>query len=320
MNERDETEQRPPIGFLWIYAGIAALVGVTALDFEIQPHLYQLLPETVLRASLWESMLYYHAQPPLLNLMLGLAYALEGATGIAAGTSLLLLHLLLGAGAVHALWRLSEALVPGRRTRCVVQALVLLHPVLYSSLFLYFYTLHELFFLSRLAYHAHRYFARHRASDLVWACAMALGLTLSRSIFHPLWALVVLALVLGPRALRAATGGAPRRHLFVVGAAAVLVFAWPCKNLAVFGFFGSCSWQGFHLARGLPVTHPPERSMFFQPTPKAERAHALATSWIPDPFRGVAALSARKDGGWPNWNHYQMLVIILVMEVFNCMT
>jgi hypothetical protein len=142
-------------------------------------------------------------------------------------------------------------------------------------------------------------------------------LVYTRSLFHPLWFVLLLALLL---ALGRPVASGGLRPLVVVGAVSLLLVAvWPAKNLARFGFFGFSSWSGMSLARGLPTGEPllasgyPMRLSAFARSgsdPLDPLAAAAATDLVPPGFRRNPTLSrlAKPDGS-PNWNHFALIPI-----------
>lgn len=294
----------------WLLASAGVLLGVAATlrAFEIPLHHDQLLPLPALQQAPWTSLWYLHAQPPLLNAELALALFSERHFGIAKEASLACFQFACLLGTMHALFCLAGSLIESPRVRAVVRAIILLDPALYLVAFEWSYTLHEAVCLAQAALHVQRWSERHRTSDLSAVCLWLLALTLTRALFHPIWAVATVAVV-----VVCARGGVPRAATVRVAAVllvfATTVFAWPLKNLAVFGFFGSSSWLGYNLARELPLALPPEWPLFdSRPTPAADRVRRVAGSWVPAPFAQVPALTmVEKPGRAPNWNHYWML-------------
>lgn len=196
-----------------------------------------------------------------------------------------------------------------RWLRWLALAALLANPYLYAASHLFFYTIWEAAFLALLALLALRFLERPTPVRLAVAVVPGLLLTLTRASWHPLWLGAVAAiLVLAAR-------GADRRRLAWVAIGAVLLsLAWPAKNLARFGFFGSSSWQGFNFWRGLPVDHPLALEAFLRladehPAPEALEAAAslVPAAWADRP--AVTLLVKPPPGFAPNWNHYAVIPI-----------
>lgn len=300
-------------GALLVYATLYAAWNALGGSFHVWPDLWQLLPWPPLAADLGGSLLDLHAQPPLLNLIFGVALQVSVAARIPMEWLLQPLYFLVGAGAVAALVGLARRLVARRAVRFGVVLLVVLNPYLYASLHYLFYTPLELLLLLLSALAAARFLDRPSAGGLALALLPPLLLVHARSLFHPLWLVLWGALLLGlvrPRL--------PWRSALPIAAATLLVAsAWPAKNLARFGFFGSSSWAGMSLARGLPTGEPllPSgyqarlgafaRSSDERPAPgSVDRARSLVPPELRD--RPALALVAKPDGS-PNWNHYAVI-------------
>jgi hypothetical protein len=299
------------IGLLGIYALLFAAWNLSGGAFRVWPDLWQLLPWPPLLDDLWGSLLDLHAQPPGLNLLFGLA--LRASARFRVSVEALLQPAWFAAGAVSlaALSALAGRLLRPWPRR-VVLLLVVLNPYLYAALHQLFYTALEVLFLGLGAILAAWWLERPGPGRLAAALAPAVLLVLTRSLFHPLWFVLLLALLL---ALGRAAG-APRGRLAAVAAAALLlVAAWPLKNLVRFGFFGTSSWSGLSLARGLPTGEPllpsgyPARlAAFARNGPLDPAAAAAARALVPVRFvdRPTLAILEKPDGS-PNWNHHAIL-------------
>jgi hypothetical protein len=300
---------------LALYGVLYAAWNLAGGTFRVWPDLWQLLPWPPLLQDLWGSLLDLHGQPPLLNLLFGVALQAAVALGTRVEALLQPLYFAAGAVTVAAVASLAVRLVARPLPRWAAILLFVANPFFYASLNYLFYTAWELLLLSVGALLAFRYFERPGAGRLAAALAPAVLLVYTRSLFHPLWFVLLagLLLLLG-RPVE------PRRRMALLGVAAaslLLVAAWPLKNLSRFGFFGFSSWSGLSLARGLPTGEPllpsgyPERLAAFaryssDPLPPA--AALAAQSRVPPEFRDrpTLALLAKPDGS-PNWNHYALI-------------
>src|SRR4051794_628475 len=118
--------------WLAVYACGAGLAFLAGWRMQVSYEYFQLLAREPLTTRLAESLFNLHAQPPLLNLLLGLALKLERATGLAPERSLLALHLALGAAATVGLHLLLVRLGVTPWLRRMVLAVILLDPAFYS--------------------------------------------------------------------------------------------------------------------------------------------------------------------------------------------
>jgi hypothetical protein len=286
-----------------IYAVLFVTVATVGPGMGIPYYMFQLLAEHALRADPVESIFYLHAQPPLMNGVLAVVLAIEQAVGLPATTVLLVLHLCLGSVSVLAVSWLARELVRPLALRWVPPLALALHPYFYVSLMRYFYTVHEVFLLLVIAVSACWYRHSGRVRHLALACLAIACLVLTRSLFHPLWAVLTMLLI-------AFGGGGERRwRVLLPAATALALLVWPLKNAAVFGFFGYSSWLGYSLARGLPIDKPPLIKMFrFGSRPRNVQARDDAAELVPERFRHIAVLAEpTQQPGVPNLNHYAMV-------------
>jgi hypothetical protein len=305
------------IAFLAVYLLLFAAWNLSGGSFRVWPDLWQLLPWPPLLDDLGTSLLDLHSQPPLLNLLFGLAFKAAVGMGTTLEALLQPLYFAIGAVTVATITAVAERIVRRPGVRCILLLLFLLNPYLYASLHYLFYTAWELLFLSLTVFLALRYFENPGATRLAAALAPVVLLVYMRSLFHPIWFAHLLAMLLALGRTKAPAGF---RSLAVVGAVALLlVVAWPLKNLARFGFFGFSSWSGLSIARGLPTGDPllpsgyPGRLAAFARSgslPPDPAAAETARSLVPPAFGGSPTLSElSKPDGSPNWNHYAIIPI-----------
>jgi hypothetical protein len=296
----------------WLAAYVAVLASAVAAGYRMWvPWPYvNLLPRELLVERLGESLWNLHSQPPLLNLVLGGALALEAAGGAAVETWLFVLQGLIGGVVVAATAVLLLRLRLRRWLRAVVMALLLLDPAFYYFVALFFTPIYELLFLGLAAVAVHRFACRPGAGAFAALCVPVVALVYGRALFHPVWAGAALAAVAIGGGRLAATA-VRRRVAVVLALAALLLVAWPVKNALRFGVWGFSSWQGFNLSRGFAIAPPPAWALFtWERLPGAGAARAGALALIPARFRGIPALTmtAKADGS-PNWNHYAMIAV-----------
>jgi hypothetical protein len=281
----------------WVRAGGA---------FFINSALWQLLPMRPLAEDLGGSLLDLHAQPPILNVLFGVAVKIALATGWRAEAVLAPAFFLVGAGVVVALAVLAARVMPlSVAARRAALATFVLNPFLYGSVTFFFYTPLEALFLLLSALFAAKYFDTPTSYRLAAAVAPAVLLVYTRSLFHPLWCVgLIVGMVAWTREAR------PWRSVAVAAAALVLLGAWPTKNLLRFGFFGFSSWSGYSLSRGLPLDFDPAIQVFDRKTTEPVTRAGIHTvhALVPSEFEGRPTLSAvAKPNGAPNWNHYAVI-------------
>lgn len=194
----------------------------------------------VLRADLWRSLWYDHAQPPGLNLLWGLSLRIGGDHP---DRVLLPFFLLIGVGVALALLVLARRLGLGERTATIVATLWTISPVAVLMERYLMYTPLEVLGLLTTALALGRWTRDGRVADAALTAGIGTALVLTRASFHPIWliGLVVLLAVARP----------DRRRGIAVAATITLVLAggWSLKNLVLFGQPGTTSWAGANLNR-----------------------------------------------------------------------
>ena len=255
-------------------AALAVLVATAVVRWLVWDRLYfltteqyaaQLIPFELLLRDPWGSIWNFHSQPPLFNALVACALRMFDDDAVLV---LRLSMVGLGLGAFSLLTRAVH-----RVTDSTLLALVLgLAVGLLPSALLFeawlFYAQLELFALAVLGWLVARLrgaSAAERARVFVQLGALGVVLTLIRSAYHPAWLMVLL---LGWLLTEARLGAYAESTPALADAAAVpgprerltpllawtalfgaLALAWPAKNAAQFGFFGSSSWLGMSLAK-----------------------------------------------------------------------
>jgi hypothetical protein len=227
--------------------GLAWSVGLRM--FNPAPTLMHFLSPELLTNRLLESIFYLHAQPPMLNLLAGLTMKLARAAGVSVESVMLVFQLAAGAVVMAGLaWLATRMLRPWAAVVCIL--IFAFHPFFYVTIHQFFYTLHETALLAAMPFFLWRYLNRRRTVDLAALCLLAAALVYTRSLFHFAWALGLygaLYLML-PVADQAGKWSRRRSQVAVLVLAAILVLAWPVKNLALFGTFSYSSWQGMNVS------------------------------------------------------------------------
>jgi hypothetical protein len=202
---------------------------------------WQAAPLDLLRERLLETVFYFHAQPPLYNIVGGLLAKLFYPHHLEA---LYTLNIVMGALMVLMAGLILRDLVPWRPLRLLVLFFVALHP----SLFIYgAYILYDQMTAFLVLTCIFCVWLYTRQPCIRWLVAFTLALNLlilTRSLFHPVMlvvALPVLGLWVRPGQRRRAVAGSA-----LVSSITVLFLV---KNLVVFGFFGLSSWGGMSLYR-----------------------------------------------------------------------
>lgn len=283
-------------GGLWL----AALVVSRAAGFRmvIPWGYYQLLDRQMLATHPLGSLCYLHSQPPGLDALLVAtlrAAELFGTTPEVVGT---VVFQALGLAAAIALFRLILVTSGSRgfATAGVVAALADPGYHVFANLFFYEFPVYVLLLL--LLATGMRYLRGGDVSSLVFVVLFAAAITLTRSLFHPIWALglcVLLVLLREPRPSWS------RHAALAVGLLLVVLVPWPLKNRVVFGQATYASMSAYNLARGIPGCLPAV-------APSAGDAIVMrAQSICGEPALPTLAATTKSDGS-ANWNHVGWLL------------
>jgi len=291
-------------------AYVLSTVAAAAVGFRfwVPWVVYQLLDAAELRRAPLTSLLALHAQPPALNALLAAALHLGGSLGCGPEPLLAAVFFCLGGAVVVLLAELVHALTGSFWLALAAVLLAVADPALhvYRTVFFYELPLAELLMASLAA--AWRFLTRGGELPLLLFVLAVSGMCLTRSLYHPLWAAVMFALLVYGRTRL--SPGSPRRAVWLRSAAVlvVLIGIWPLKNALLFGSPVMTSWQGYNLARGTGVQNPALWSYLETGTVPA----ALQQQWrqsAPAFLRDTPVLVApEKSDGGRNWNHYIFLL------------
>lgn len=209
---------------------------------------YQHLAIRDLYNDLFWSLIRLHSQPPLWNLMLGLAAKTCEAQTACMVKLILVSHVCLTALAGTAIY-VCTAMISGRnRLSMIVAITYLLTPAVfyYENFLLYAHFTSAVFALSCLCLSMLLYSGR-----TLWFALFALSLvilSLTWALFHPIY----LFLVLGFTMLKTGNHGMLRAAMFA-GALGLSLLP-SVKNQSFFGFFGAGSWLGLNASQVAPDT------------------------------------------------------------------
>ena len=318
MNQFDARAER---GALWcalvllaVYTGDRLLFYRSGGLFHASPieSAKQYLDVSLLTGDLLRSLWYLHSQPPLFNAFLGLVLKVSPLPDL----SFQILFLTAGALMPVMILYLVCAAGLGAGWGTAVALLFLLNPttVLYENLL--YYTHPEAVLLLMALVCAARWLDSDRTRWLFAFWSVLLALALVRSLFHPLFFLLLaMGGAWGVRRCWPGSGRARRFLTACLPALAVLVLVC-AKNQAVYGFFGTSSWQGMSLWLKVNGYDPDQLEAWY-----AEGVISLAAVRAEyDPFEpiewyaGIAAVDAaachhpadctpRRSSGLPNFNH-----------------
>ena len=266
-----------------------------------------------LRDRLADTLYYFHAFPPGMNLLTGV---LLKAAPSDPGSLAHLLFAVMGLGLVNLVFALGQHIGLSQRVAFAVAAAFALLPaeIYFEHLYLYELPVTTLLCLAAVLFHR----AVRGSSTSAWlaffATCAVIGVT--RSTFHLIWFAVMAALALW------FTMAGTRRHVLVATMAPLLLLAGVYgKNLALFGEFAASTFgpASFHLVTvdRLPI---------------AERHRWIAEGTL-SPFAAISAYAPPRDflpffetserAGWPpqltrlehpsvkaaNFNHWFLLEV-----------
>ncbi|MDD9935085.1 MAG: hypothetical protein OXT09_15845 [Myxococcales bacterium] len=240
-------EQQPGEGRAWgalalIFVGSRVALHMTGVHIEVgRPALHVLDPEVLAHSparALWN----LHMQPPGLTALTALVVQLPEGAQVPAAEWLFSALGALATGCLY--WLVRELGAPPRwaLTAAVVYCLGS-EALLYERLFYYPLPLAAALLLGMCA--ALRFFERGSTGSALLAVASFTAMTLTYALFHPLWLLLVFALLsVGARAGKHAA----RALLTACALSALLVAGVVLKNGVRFGSYGLTSWTGMNLA------------------------------------------------------------------------
>lgn len=305
----------PGVALLCLFAierGIFYHLGGTFLDAPLR-FAMQYLDPALLQNQLLPSIFYLHSQPPLFNLFLGAVLKVSPDPGL----SFEICFRTLGALLPLLLYGTLSGLGLRSLTALIVTALFMLNPtvLLYESLL--YYTFVEAVLVLGALFFLQQWVARPQGRFLVllWACLTGLGLV--RSLFHPLF-FAGLTIVAGAAAWKARlVPRAAARQFILCGAICTGLVCLPAiKNLAVYGFFGTSSWDGMSLWTKANGFHPDQLEDLHAAGILSDTAlqaglkafKPLTAYYTPKeqaalPCHVPADCQVEKSTGYPNFNH-----------------
>jgi len=296
------------LGAMAAYGLSTAAAAAVGFRFWVPWVVYQLLDAAELRRAPLTSLLALHAQPPALNALLAAALHLGGFLGCGPEPVLAVLFFLLGGAVAVLLAELVHALTGSFWLALAAVLLAVADPALHVYRTVFFYELPLAALLLTALAAAWRFLNRGGEASLLLFVLAAGGMCLLRSLYHPVWAVAMFALLVYGRTRLAP--GTPRRAVWLRSAAVlvVLVGVWPLKNALLFGSPVMTSWQGYNLARGTGAQSPALWSYLETGTVPV----ALQQQWrqsAPTFLRDMPVLVApEKSDGGRNWNHYIFLL------------
>jgi 4-amino-4-deoxy-L-arabinose transferase-like glycosyltransferase len=234
-------EQRDLAAIVAMFVLSRALYALLGLHFDATtlPTYMQFIDPPLLKERLLESIWFYHANPPMLNLLAGVGLKLFGEHAELFFSAVFHLLGLILAAVVYALTR---RLSGSRAAAIVATGLLVFSPsfVLYENWFMYSFP--AAVFLSLSAWLLYRYVQTRQTKWCVAFFGVLALLLLTRSLFHLAWMVLITGLL-------TIALWSHRRQVLVGAAVPLLVVAlWYGKNYYYFGTFSSSTWMGLGLS------------------------------------------------------------------------
>lgn len=224
-----------------LYAASQALYALLGVRFDASPFpgYMQFIDKELLSGRLLESLWYYHAHPPLLNLFVGVGQKIFGER---LDVFAAVCFYALGFTTALCAYALTLGLSASRVAAGIATGLIVFSPsfVLYENWLMYSFPAAALVTISAFA--LQRYAVTRSPKWGVAFFAVLATLLLTRSIFHLIWLLLVIGLT--AFALRS-----DWRTVLKCAAAPLLIVAlWYGKNYYLFGSFSASTMMGLGLS------------------------------------------------------------------------
>lgn len=304
-------DRRDLLVVLALFVGSRLLYLWLGLQFDAStlPNYMQFIDVKLLETRLLESLRYYHANPPMLNLLAGIGLKLFG---VHAGAFFSAVFHLLGLLTALIVYALTLRLSGARPAAIIATALLVFSPsfVLYENWLMYSFPAAALLTLS--AWVLYRYLDGGQTKWCVAFFAVLAILLLTRSLFHLAW-MVLVALLLTVCLWER------RRQVLMAAAIPLLVVAlWYGKNYYYFGVFSSSTWMGLGLSNIATLVATREEleplvadgrvSPFAVVSRYAQLDLLFHAQQLPP--TGIAVLDeVRKSNGAYNFNSQQLIAI-----------
>lgn len=224
-----------------LFVASRLLYGLLGLSFDSHPFpgYMQFIDAALLRTRLLESLWYYHAHPPLLNLLAGIGIKTFGEH---ANVFFVVCFHALGLVLALAVYALTLRLANVRVAAVIAAGLLVFSPsfVLYENWLMYSFPAATLLSVAGLL--VYDYVATKRTGAAIALFSVSATLLLTRSIFHLGWMVLVVLLL-------AVLMRQHWRQVLLAAALPVLVVTlWYGKNYYYFGSFSASSAMGLGMS------------------------------------------------------------------------
>ncbi|MGD8441002.1 MAG: hypothetical protein PVG53_10725 [Holophagae bacterium] len=244
------------VGFLIVIV-VAMEVASRQMGFQTRVpwFLWQLLDRNWLLEEPIRSVWLLHSQPPLLNLAAAVLAGLSESIGCSEDALAGAVMALVNGLTVLVFFDLAKTVTARRWLAGALTVLLVAQPAYWVFRFRFFYPFLLLFLFLVVLWCLARFLTSGRRRWLAAGSASLLSVHLLRSLYPPIFGIVLLVGCL-LMFLKIGTPG-PRQVTGLVGIMAMFIVLgalWPLKNALVFGQWTFSSWKGYNLARGIPIS------------------------------------------------------------------
>ena len=259
MSRPNQLVKLSTVKTLWSHAGPRAAVAWFAVyvlacltgqrfNTDYLNYGWQLIPWDVLSTDPLRSVFYLHIQPPLWNLFLGTTAWLSPFSD---RVTLQVLMALIGFAVAWLAALLGQRLGLSRRVAVIVALIATLHPEVLKGAFEPTYELATAALLLAVLIAVSDLTRKENVLRSLVILASAVTVTaLTRSLYHPAWALVIV--IFGLWLMRRRINW--KSSVLVLSIPVIFMGSWMAKNEVMFGHTTMSSWFGMNLQRAvIPV-------------------------------------------------------------------
>ena len=238
----------PRAAVAWFAVYVLACLTGQRFNTDYLNYGWQLIPWDVLSTDPLRSVFYLHIQPPLWNLFLGTTAWLSPFSD---RVTLQVLMALIGFAVAWLAAVLGQRLGLSRRVAVIVALIATLHPEVLKGAFEPTYELATAALLLAVLIAVSDLTRKENVRRSLVILASAVTVTaLTRSLYHPAWALVIV--IFGLWLMRRRINW--KSSVLVLSIPVIFMGSWMAKNEVMFGHTTMSSWFGMNLQRAvIPV-------------------------------------------------------------------
>ena len=238
----------PRAAVAWFAVYVLACLTGQRFNTDYLNYGWQLIPWDVLSTDPLRSVFYLHIQPPLWNLFLGTTAWMSPFSD---RVTLQVLMALIGFAVAWLAAVLGQRLGLSRRVAVIVALIATLHPEVLKGAFEPTYELATAALLLAVLIAVSDLTRKENVRRSLVILAIAVTVTaLTRSLYHPAWALVIV--VFGLWLMRRRINW--KSSVLVLSIPVIFMGSWMAKNEVMFGHTTMSSWFGMNLQRAvIPV-------------------------------------------------------------------